>query len=570
MFENIFNSIKATKDIFIKTFSNAFNFLNDSNVQKEIDGRMEEFENKIKSHIEDNSPFENYYRDYRKSYNDFRYNGADEKSILEDIKYYKKIDSNADDEFFKSKLEEFKNKYKIKKTQIKQTEIKIEKEESNINEDDQYFIEEDEEEFFFDNTDNNKDSDDEDYDKEEKEENEEKVIKEKEYDDENIEDSEDIKMQKDTDIRAIRKSVLDNWKKSLDDKYIDWALKEIDKFREEFFRKIKEFLDYLKDIMELENALGEETGTLFDLSLGNLLKRDLEYIKQLALLIKSNENIKRLCDMLGRFVKEEESYRIEKVLRKETFHTKVIDINSEEEIVGITSSRDIHNILPQEKMLLAEGVLETLFGVKYFENRLLTFKKEGYTDYSYDEMVEDEMQVVEDDKKGPIIICVDTSGSMEGVPETVSKAVTLYLAARAMKQKRNCYLINFSTQIETMDLTYPNTMDNLIEFLRLSFNGGTDPIPALRHAIKTMNSENYKKSDLLFISDFVFNGFTDEDYKLAESQKKNENRFYSLIIGSTPMFNVENSIFDYNWCYDSSSASVREITGNMYSNMFSN
>ena len=44
MFENIFNSIKATKDIFIKTFSNAFNFLKDSNDQKEIDGRMDDIE----------------------------------------------------------------------------------------------------------------------------------------------------------------------------------------------------------------------------------------------------------------------------------------------------------------------------------------------------------------------------------------------------------------------------------------------------------------------------------------------------------------------------------------------
>ena len=34
------------------------------------------------------------------------------------------------------------------------------------------------------------------------------------------------------------------------------------------------------------------------------------------------------------------------------------------------------------------------------------------------------------------------------------------------------------------------------------------------------------------------------------------------------MFNVENSIFDYNWCYDSSKGSVKEITGNMYSSIF--
>ena len=370
------------------------------------------------------------------------------------------------------------------------------------------------------------------------------------------------------EIIAIKKSVLNSWKDELDKQYMNWVLNEIDKYRNKFFKDMEKFFDYLNNLKYIQDIFGEDTGLLFDLSIGKLLKKDIEYIKRLLNLLKENSDIKRLCDMLGRFIKSEETIKTEKILRKETFSTKIKDINSEEEIVGITYSRDIHNILPQEKLLLAEGVLETLFGVKYFENRLLTFKKEGYIDYYYDRYIEEEIQVKEEDKKGPIIICVDTSGSMSGVPETVSKAVTLYLATRAMKQKRNCYIINFGTKIKNMDLTYPNTMDNLIDFLRLSFNGGTDAVPALRHAIKTMNTENYKKSDLLFISDFVFNGFTDEDYKLAEEQKKNENRFYSLIIGSTPMFNVENSIFDYNWCYDSSRGSVKEITGNMYSSIF--
>ncbi|MEI0604672.1 VWA domain-containing protein [Brachyspira alvinipulli] len=370
------------------------------------------------------------------------------------------------------------------------------------------------------------------------------------------------------EIIAIRKSVFNSWKDELDKQYMNWVLNEIDKYRKKFFQDMEKFFDYLNNLKYIQDIFGEDTGLLFDLSIGKLLKRDIEYIKKLLNLIKENSDIKRLCDMLGRFMKAEESIKIEKVLRKETFSTKIRDINSEEEIVGITYSRDIHNILPQEKLLLAEGVLETLFGVKYFENRLLTFKKEGYIDSYYDAYIEEEIQVKEEDKKGPIIICVDTSGSMKGVPETVAKAITLYLASRAMKQKRDCYLINFSTQINTMDLTYPNTMDNLIEFLRLSFNGGTDPIPALRHAIKTMNTENYKKSDLLFVSDFVFNEFTEEDYKLAEAQKKNENRFYSLIVGNTPMFNVGKSLFDYNWCYDSSMGSVKEITENMYSNIF--
>ena len=68
-------------------------------------------------------------------------------------------------------------------------------------------------------------------------------------------------------------------------------------------------------------------------------------------------------------------------------------------------------------------------------------------------------------------------------------------------------------------------------------------------------------------ADFVFNDFTKEDYDLVKNQKENENKFYSLIIGSTPMFDLKESLFDYNWVYDASASSVKEITGKMYDNI---
>lgn len=504
---NIKDKIKETKELLKNKFSRYFTFFNYDKLEEELDKRIESFNEKIEKHIGESSPFDSDYRLYRKSYSDFKYNKTTEESVEEDINSYKNFDKSANVKFFDEKLKEFREKYKEKNNKIKEGE----------------------------------------------EENK-KLI-------------ESHRVKKETDIKAIRKNVLDNWKQVLDEKYTKWALKEIDKFRAEFFKETEEFLENLKKIKEFQEAIGDDTGLLFDLSLGNILKKDLEYIKNLANFIRDTESIKKLCDMLGRFVKAEESHKIETIFREETFHTKVRDVNSKDEIVGITYSRDINNILPQEKLLLAEGVLETLFGVKYFENRLLTFKKEGYKDFSYGETIKKKDKVIEEENKGPIIICVDTSGSMSGVPETVAKAVTLYLATRAMKQKRNCYLINFSAQIYATDLTYPKTIDNLIEFLRISFNGGTDAIPALRHAVETMNNENYKKSDLLFISDFVFNDFTKEDYNLVKNQKENENKFYSLIIGATPMFNLKESLFDYNWVYEASTSSVKEITGKMYDNI---
>ena len=51
------------------------------------------------------------------------------------------------------------------------------------------------------------------------------------------------------------------------------------------------------------------------------------------------------------------------------------------------------------------------------------------------------------------MLCIDTSGSMIGKREMVAKSVALYMANTAAKQKRACYLINFSTNISSLDLT---------------------------------------------------------------------------------------------------------------------
>lgn len=51
------------------------------------------------------------------------------------------------------------------------------------------------------------------------------------------------------------------------------------------------------------------------------------------------------------------------------------------------------------------------------------------------------------------MLCIDTSGSMIGKQEMVAKSVALYMANTAVSQKHACYLINFSTNINSLDLT---------------------------------------------------------------------------------------------------------------------
>lgn len=51
------------------------------------------------------------------------------------------------------------------------------------------------------------------------------------------------------------------------------------------------------------------------------------------------------------------------------------------------------------------------------------------------------------------MFCIDISGNMIGKREMVVKSVALYMANTAVSQKRACYLINFSINISSLDLT---------------------------------------------------------------------------------------------------------------------
>ena len=50
--------------------------------------------------------------------------------------------------------------------------------------------------------------------------------------------------------------------------------------------------------------------------------------------------------------------------------------------------------------------------------------------------------------RGPILVCVDTSGSMRGARETVAKALTLECMRAAREQERDCYVYAFAGPTE--------------------------------------------------------------------------------------------------------------------------
>lgn len=262
---------------------------------------------------------------------------------------------------------------------------------------------------------------------------------------------------------------------------------------------------------------------------------DIAKIKQYLKTLQSSKHLRTIADLLGRGRQDGDA------LGASTMGDSSVKPSNKykEEMCGVTLGRDLANLLPQELAMLNDPDLELLFDLKYIQNRLFCFEKQGFD--------------TPKKTKGAMIICVDTSSSMQGTPEYIAKALTLYLATKADMQSRACYLINFSSTIETIELSGKDGRAKLLGFLTMSLNGGTDVEPALIEGLEKMQEDDFVQSDLIVITDGWFGAISSDLEKQAQDQRHNGNRFYLLDIDGTY---GTHTYFDAHWVYDSHTDSL--------------
>ncbi|NDJ26655.1 hypothetical protein DMB95_02555 [Campylobacter sp. MIT 12-8780] len=384
--------------------------------------------------------------------------------------------------------------------------------------------------------------------------------------------------EKDYDAKDLHKNALNSWEECIQEKLNKHKENLTQNTQTKLIKDTKEWLELIRKMQESFDEMGE-AGEVFKDGVMNELKEGLasgrsadeflqdsearnhfrggsgadrgkgelkKRIQNLSSWLKllNQESVKKLCDMLGKLTKEEKKLEFEKIQSLQSYDIKIRTPHIKEEITGIVLGRDLENTLPSELALIDDTDFGILFDLKFSENRLFCFEKQGFQSQSKQKMIDEEKEKELSEAKGPIILCVDTSSSMSGTPETIAKVVALYIAKRAMEQKRACYLINFSDDIHTLDLSPPNNLFKLYNFLELSFNGGTDALPALEAGFKKMKEEAYQKADMLVISDFIFSDYDTQRIKTLMKQKDETNKCYALYVGSFGDSLAKTKLFD--------------------------
>ena len=197
-----------------------------------------------------------------------------------------------------------------------------------------------------------------------------------------------------------------------------------------------------------------------------------------------------------------------------------------EDIDGVTTGNDLSAMLPTEVALLADTRSEQVFYKKYATKQLqlLSGKSPLVTKKKKDTHRKSESRLIE----GPIIVALDTSGSMGGEREKVSKALLLQLLEMAKKKKRKCFLITFSISAMTLEITHPKNWVRVSAFLSEHFTGGTDGNQMLSSALEALETEHFSMADVLIISDFEFDAPKAPIRKAIVEAQNQGTRFYGM------------------------------------------
>ena len=223
----------------------------------------------------------------------------------------------------------------------------------------------------------------------------------------------------------------------------------------------------VKEVSQLCEAWGLGTGENCHVAFQN--KKDA--IEQ----IRHSSKLNKLTDLVGRF---KESAITEQ--KKKAKHGAV-------EIKSVTVGDKIQDTLPSDRLNLCNDTTKKDFYRRMTEHSLLTYSKEANKQKN----------------KGPIIVCVDTSGSMAGDEEIWSKALTVGILEVAQMQKRDFACIIYSSHADKPIVIKKDEIapQKIIDCAERFHSGGTSFEAPLNEALELIKDSRFKDADIVFITD---------------------------------------------------------------------
>jgi uncharacterized protein with von Willebrand factor type A (vWA) domain len=228
------------------------------------------------------------------------------------------------------------------------------------------------------------------------------------------------------------------------------------------------------------------------------------------------------------------------------------------ELRGIRLGDRIERLLGSELQQLRHPVLHKLWRARKAEARLLTYDTEAVLiDWRADPQAPPQQRPQPPEpealEQGPLIICLDTSGSMQGAPESIAKAVVLEAARVAQRERRRCMVIAFGGPDEVIEQTLDFSADGFARLLQLigqGFDGGTDVQTPIECALLRVQERQWASADILIVSDGEFGCTRATLDQLDAARQQLSLRVFGLLIGDRETMGLLEVADEIHWVRD--------------------
>ncbi len=296
------------------------------------------------------------------------------------------------------------------------------------------------------------------------------------------------------------------------------------------------------------DELGGFLGKGWDLSQGALASQGWREIIRYRKLVKQLPQIQQLIATLGRMrdiagadPRQSVTEQVIAPLQRVTDHKEdVISPLAVNETGGIQRSDDIARMLPGELALLGHPKLNMLWHAKRAERTLLTYQLQGVL--SEHSPAIDDSDITDTPESGPasegygpILVCLDTSASMQGEAENIAKALVLEALRIAWQEQRACYVYSFSGHEQVLEHALDLStggIGELLEFLTHSFQGGTDVYTPLKRALDKQQQQGWEQADILLVTDGRFPDRPELSSLLTRLKATQGLRLHGVIVGN--------------------------------------
>lgn len=229
---------------------------------------------------------------------------------------------------------------------------------------------------------------------------------------------------------------------------------------------------------------------------------------ELAQKWKDNPELLDIAKMVGRMQRDIRYKRTNRV------------VGGREEIIDVKLGDDLPLLLPHEKVKLRHPVLRRDFIRRFYEKALVQYETRGYAEAG----------------RGPIIVCLDGSGSMGGMPNIWARSLAISFIVIAKREKRDAAAVEFSSsgQQKRWDFMAKEPINPLkiVDFASHMFNGGTDITGGVIKAKELIDQvPAFKTADIVLMTDGQ-DYYQDDDEKLRNELRELGVRLHGVAIGS--------------------------------------